>query len=186
MSEFDVSEPALPDLHQPEGSTPPPPSGGLDPELTDPYTAKELALLQQIARGVAADPLNIAATNIGQHPKTYADFPFPGYTRIVIPREPVGGIFKPTVPVELLPANPNRLGGRISVTGESAFLVLAPVQRVQEGEAGIPPGVGVITVPKDGSWDLRLGNALWCGSISCWVFGGGEEEETPTIAVAEI
>lgn len=107
------------------------------------------------------------------------DFPVPGAERWLLPRLATGGTLAvPESLVLLLPANNRRVAGTLTNAGErNARLFLATAET-----AGSQGGLGTIFLGKNGgSWDFRLGSALWCGSI-CAI---GLEGET-TIDVVEV
>jgi hypothetical protein len=146
----------------------------------------ELGLLREIRDGVAQPSL--ALTDVGVPPSSHNNFPAPGSSRIVVPRQPTGGRVPVTsllAPKLVLAANSMRLAGTITNMGKAdALLILAPAEEAS-GQ-----GISLIyLIARGGSWDLRLGPPLWCGSVSALAlktsFNAEVFEETE-LAVAEV
>jgi hypothetical protein len=142
----------------PEGHTPLPGAVDLDAET-------EIRLLEEIRDGVRSEGPSMALTDDAVPPVLNSDFPVQGSSRWVVPRKAVGGrIVVPSivVPNVVMVANSNRAAGTIVNMGNADCLLI--LARVEE-KAG--PGLGMIFLSaKGGSWDMRLGPPLWCGSVS--------------------
>lgn len=148
------------------------------PTLTDVLirgnqTTREL--LEAIERILRSQPESVAVSEKAPLPHLQPDFPFEGSSRWLLPRVASGGSFElSAAPATVLADNANRLGGTIVNAGEEpATLYLCDAEA-----AARPAGVGRIVLIAGGSWDLRLGNLLWCGSVS----GVGEGQ----LAVVEV
>lgn len=120
----------------------------------------------------------ICVTDDSSQPGLQKDFPVKGAQRWIIDRTPDGrnlplenGVITP-----VLPANVNRLGGTLVNNGEKAItLYLAKPSQINAGTATI------ILSANGGSWDFRLGNLFWCGSVTAKAVGGASE-----VSIAEV
>lgn len=132
----------------------------------------ELALLEEIRDALQASVINLGVSNHVQQPITVADFPVQGAQRWVLPRIATGGRFEAPEGVGkaivLLRHNAARLGGTIVNVGEKEATIILSGEKEAGGAALAQIGL----VPGGGSWDLRLGNLPWCGSISAFGVGG--------------
>lgn len=157
-------------------------------QVPDPLELREVELLEQIRDGVAVSPPSLALTDESVPPVVNANFPVPGQTRQVVPRKATGGLVSVpslTVPTLVLAANSERSAGSIVNCGSAdVFLILAPA------EAASGPAIGLLyLVAKGGSWDMRLGPPLWCGSVSALARETSAGEETfsaSQLAVTEV
>lgn len=116
-------------------------------------------LLDALRHEMASDP-GLLAPSDGAVPAQAIskDFPFPGATRVIVKRTPIG----PNPPAAgtglLWEDNVNRLGGTV-VNKATAGLTLYLSDQVR-------PGTGTIWLaPNGGSWDFRLSNVVWCGNV---------------------
>jgi hypothetical protein len=114
----------------------------------------------------------IAVTDVSTDPGLQKDFPTPGSQRWILHRTPDGRTLAlPTELTDVLPANVNRLGGTIVNSGaKPARLYLATVSTKNAGSAPVWLGA------EGGSWDFRLGNLLWSGSVCAIALGGAETQ----------
>lgn len=121
--------------------------------------------------------LELVATDHGLGAPTEIDSPAPGYVRLVVERKCVGGTQALTTAREQVRrASKNRLGGNIVNSGEKAVRLWLCGMNDQIA------GVGTILLSAGGgSWDYRLGNILWDGSIT-----GAAIEGTSTLEVTEV
>lgn len=122
----------------------------------------------------------LCVTDISTDPGLQKDFPVKGAQRWVVHRLAVGGLRElvAATPTDILPANVNRLGGTIVNQGATTViltLATAATDAAQEGLAEI------VLEPAGGSWDFRLGNLLWCGSVSAEALAGAGK-----VTVAEV
>lgn len=133
---------------------------------------EEIALLRAIRDALRGSAVNVAISNSVVQPVTMADFPFAGATRWLLPRIATGGTM--ALPSEewtqVLFHNPNRIGGSIVNMGaHNVSLLLSGEKQARSNPAGIAR-VGLIAA--GGSWDLRLANLLWGGSVSAFSVNG--------------
>lgn len=166
------------------GQLPPDPTPG----AVDLDAETEIRLLEEIRDGVRSEGPSMALTDDAVPPVLNADFPVQGSSRWVVPRKAVGGrIAVPSlsVPNVILAANSNRAAGTIVNMGKAdVLLILARVEEL------VGPGLGMLFLTAHGgSWDMRLGPPLWCGSVSAIALKtiAGEVEFTSTeLAVVEV
>lgn len=121
----------------------------------------------------------LCVTDVSSDPGLQKDFPVRGAQRWVIHRLAVGGVRElvAATPTDVVAPNVNRLGGTIVNQGATTVvltLASAAADVAQEGLAEI-----VLT--PNGSWDFRLGNILWCGTISAESLAGAGK-----ITIAEV
>jgi hypothetical protein len=141
--------------------------------------AAELKVLEAIRDALRGSAVNMAISNHVTEPVTLTDFPFAGAIRWLIPRQATGGrlAVEEAVQVRALEHNPSRIGGTIVNVGEKE-VTLTLTDRL----GAALPGQGQIgLVAGGGSWDLRLGNMLWCGSVAAAGVGGNS-----TLTVVEV
>lgn len=110
----------------------------------------------------------IAVTDNSSDPALQKDFPVKGAQRWILHRTPDGRTLKvPEALTEVLPSNVNRLGGTLVNSGTKPVrLYLATVPTKNAGSAPI------WLAGEGGSWDFRVGNLLWSGSICGECIGG--------------
>jgi hypothetical protein len=112
----------------------------------------------------------LCITDQANEPGLQKDFPTPGSQRWIINRLATGGNFAiGEADSDVLQANSNRIGGTIVNKGSKpVLLTLAPAAAAKSQD-----GLAEIWLAQEGgSWDFRLGNMLWCGSISAKAEGG--------------
>ena len=105
---------------------------------------------------------------------TLDNWPIAGARRLVA-RDRSHGNASLAVPAQtapmtpIVPAEPYRAGGEIVNSGANpCTLVLVDAQ----GSSGpAPSGVAAIWLTAGGSWDFRLGAALWCGPVAAFAAG---------------
>jgi len=124
---------------------------------------KQTELLQALLGKERTDVLEVAVADSLHREMVLERFPVAGAKRVIANRTTTGNdnLLVPTTGVEVVGANSARLGGSIVNSGaNNVILYLA-----RGGLAA--PGAGAIwLVANGGSWDFRLGNLLWCGSVS--------------------
>lgn len=110
----------------------------------------------------------IAVTDISSDPALQKDFPVQGAQRWILHRTPDGQSKAMKEALEdVLPGNVNRLGGTLVNSGAKPIrLYLATVATQNKGSAPI------WLAAEGGSWDFRVGNLLWSGSICGQAIGG--------------
>lgn len=144
--------------------------------------AMELGAQTQLLHALLAesrsDLLEIAVADVQQRELVLDQFPVPGSKRAIVFRTGNGtdNLAVPTTGVLVLPDNASRLGGTIvnSATNPVILYLCAT------GKA--TPGVPAIWLAANGgSWDFRLGNVIWGGSVSAVAQIGAS-----TITVAEV
>lgn len=144
-----------------------------------------LELLRKISEGLRGSAAQLAVSNHVAQPVTMADWPVAGSTRLLLPRQAVGGQgggimhIPSTSYTAILAHNPNRIGATIVCYGKGgAYLLLQD----RPATTVIPQTMGVIGLNGEGgSWDGRLSNLTWCGSVTAIAV----EEET-TLTVVEV
>ncbi|HEX6461110.1 MAG TPA: hypothetical protein VF032_19495 [Thermoleophilaceae bacterium] len=112
------------------------------------------------------------------------NFPLRGAKRYIVRRTGNGEsvALVANTPTLLVPPNENRLGGIIVVSGAGA-VTLALTRDVLEPGGGTPLTVGVpqlFLAANGGSWDFKLSDLLWCGSITAIAAAN------TTVTVAEV
>ena len=146
----------------------------------------EQTLLTEIRDALRGSAINVAISNHVTDPETIANFPVPGMQRLVLPKIATGGklVVSSNAVASVLPHNPSRYGGTIVNVGEfEVTLILAGTDTAGAQNAGLGQ-IGLVA--GGGSWDLRLGNLLWCGSISAQVAPGEAKANETTLTVVEV
>ena len=138
------------------------------------------AILTELRSGV----LEMSVSDARGREMILSKFPVTGAKRALVYRTGNGNdaitvnaaTYATAVPALVLPANEARLGGRIVNTGTNAvtlYLTERPVPVI-----GVP---AVWLAGSGGTWDLRLGNIVWCGNVSAVAATG-----TSTLSIAEL
>jgi hypothetical protein len=138
------------------------------------------AILTELRSGV----LEMSVSDAHRREMILSKFPITGAKRALVYRTGGGNdaVTVPTAtyatPVQsvVMLSNQARLGGRIVNTGSVAVTLYLTERAV--------PVVGVPAVwlaPSGGTWDMRLGNVLWCGNVSAIAASA-----TSTLTVAEV
>lgn len=127
--------------------------------------ANNLALLVE-----AADTRidQIAVTDVSAEPGLQKDFPTLGSQRWILNRTPDGRELECPAgeKIEAIPANVNRLGGRIVNHSEKPLRIyLARLGNINAGTA-------TITLEPKENWNFMLGNLLWSGTVTVEAIGG--------------
>jgi hypothetical protein len=140
-------------------------------------------LLSSLLAEARSDTLNLAVGDFNGQEITLEKFPVSGIKRLCIRRTGFGFPSFPvtTTPVVAVPVNEGRLGGTIVNTGANAVFLYLGAQitdAVPQPEAGIPV---IWLVANGGSWDFRLGNVLWAGSVTVVAAAA-----TSTLTIAEV
>lgn len=140
--------------------------------------------LERMLREFNAQSLELCITDREPAQFLMRNFPVPGAQRLIVRRQGTGGQFTLTAgtPLEILQANENRLGGSIVVSGTGNVTLFLTQDLLTPG-GGTPLTQGspqIFLAASGGAWDLRLGNALWCGSVTALSTAGS------TIVVAEV
>jgi hypothetical protein len=130
-----------------------------------------LEQLQLLVEGQDTNVLQLAITDINADPGLQKDFPTPGSQRWLIHRIATGGNveLKSEAIEDVADFNPNRLGGTIVNWGETVVVLFLALASTAKSQGGIAQ---VVLEPKGGSWDFRLGNLFWCGSVSAKSLAG--------------
>lgn len=140
--------------------------------------SRQVELLDLILEALDTGASQLCISDVAPQPGLQKDFPVMGAQRWILERTPDGRDL-PLVAgedTEILPANVNRLGGSIVNRGEKPVLLyLAKASQKGAGTATI------YLAANGGSWDFRLGNLLWCGSITANAQGG-----VTTLSIAEV
>lgn len=149
------------------------------PAIADPDVAAELQLLRQIRDTGRAGASQLVVSEQAPPSITEVDYPVPGVKRWLIPREVGGGVFnlESEVWTSVIPGNRSRLGGSVVNKGATGLLIkLTSLGRATQ------PAHGVLWLAaKGGSWDFRLSDVVWAGSVVVFSEGGIGE-----VAVAEV
>lgn len=139
----------------------------------DPDVAAELRLLRQIRDVGMGTAANLAVTENAPPNVTEIPHPVPGVHRWLLPRVPVGGQFAVTEALaDVLVAEPARLGGRIVNSGAKPIVLALSLTRNLT-----PVTARIFLAAEGGSWDLRLSEVVWIGSVSAESRGGAGQLE---------
>lgn len=175
--------PAIPEASGEAPAPDVPPRAGEPPSMLEQltrYQLETLEVLRRMASTESASPVEIAVTDEASQPQLLQDFPVPGAKRWLIPRTATGGdlVLPEGLFTDVLPPSRSRIGGTIVNGGaKDVRLYLAPAQLAQVTNA-----VASVDLSKNGgSWDFRLGNLLWGGSISAKPKEGESE-----LSIAEV
>jgi hypothetical protein len=145
---------------------------------------EQTPLLAAILAELRSGALETSVSDARGREMILSKFPITGAKRALVYRTGAGNdaiavnaaTYATAVPALVMTANEARLGGRIVNTGAAAvtlYLTERPVPVV-----GVP---AVWLAGSGGSWDLRLGNVVWCGNVSAVAATG-----TSTLTIAEI
>lgn len=130
-----------------------------------------LASLHRLEDSMGTSTMQLAVAEIGVEPGLQKDFPVAGSQRQIINRLATGGLFTfaAATPTDILKANVNRLGGSIVNWGETTVIITLATAATDVAQEGLAE---IVLSPKGGSWDFRLGNLMWAGSVSAESIGG--------------
>lgn len=104
------------------------------------------------------------------------NFPVPGAQRLIVRRPGAGGSYTlvANTPTLLCAANENRLGLTVVNTSTHAISVYGSTDLLEPGSsAPLAAGAGQLVLGAGMSWDGRLGNLFWCGSVLALDTTGG-------------
>jgi hypothetical protein len=141
-------------------------------------TSRHVALLGAILAAVRSEVLEIAVADAQYRDMVLDQFPVAGSKRVIAYRTGSGfdSLPVPTSGTTVVGANAARLGGTIVNSGANAvILYLCPTGRAT---AGAP---AIWLAGNGGSWDFRLGNLTWCGSVTAVAQTGAS-----SLTVAEV
>lgn len=139
---------------------------------------KHSQFLQAILAQLRTQVLQVAVGDTQQQELSLNNFPVAGAKRVIAQRNGAGYDFfsVPTTGALVLSVNEGRLGGQIVNSGANAVVLYLWAN----GAAGAgKPAIWL--APNGGSWDFRLGNLTWCGSVSAVAQTGAS-----TLSVAEV
>ncbi len=139
---------------------------------------QQTELLRAILAKERTDIIEVAVGDTSHQEMVLDNFPVAGAKRVLAQRTSTGAdaIAVPTTGILVLEANSARLGGQIVNSGTNAVILYL----ARTGLA--TPGAGAIWLAAGGgAWDFRLGNLLWCGSVSAVAQTGAS-----TLTVAEV
>jgi hypothetical protein len=147
------------------------------------HTAQHSKLLAALLAEARADTLDLAVGDFNMQETMLEHFPVAGIKRLCVRRTGFGFPSYPvtTTPTLAVPYNEGRLGGSIVNTGTNPVLLYLTAQELDvtvQPEAGIPC---IWLAGSGGSWDFRLGNVLWAGSVTV-----AATTATSTLAIAEV
>lgn len=150
--------------------------------------AQDIARIRQVAEvGIIAERAKILQIVVGDFDRQESvlqESPAPGSKRLLIPRfgngtDQATGAAITTTPVEILEKNEGRVGGTIVNYGaNAAFLFLCNLGNLTGGQVHQRPTVWLGA--GGGSWDFRLGNVLYGGTVCA-----ASTTLTTTLTVAE-
>jgi hypothetical protein len=142
------------------------------------------ALLREYTQEFNAQILELCVTDREPAQLLMRNFPVPCANRLIVRRQGQGGATTLSAGVQtpVLLANENRLGGVISNSGAASAIIFL-TQDLLNATTGTPLTVGtpqIFLAAAGGTWDFRLGNLLWCGTITALSATG------TTLLVAEV
>lgn len=130
--------------------------GQIDQHLSSLAEIERVLLL--ILNEGRSDPALLAIGDVSMDLTVTKEFPYPGATRVIVPRTGEGA----NVPLAgsglIFTSNPNRLGGSI-VNKAAAGVTLILSDQARTGAPSVWVG------PNGGSWDFRLSGFVWCGNV---------------------
>lgn len=142
-------------------------------------------LLQRLLTNERADVVHLCVTDHEPAQLLMDNFPVPGARRLIVRRSGAGGTIALTAatPTVILTPNDNRLGGQIVNMGAAVVtLFLSGDLLTPGGGVPLPSGAAQIGLNAGGgSWDLRLSNLGWAGTVIAVAGGGGS-----SVTVAEV
>jgi hypothetical protein len=134
------------------------------------HSANHSRALAAILAELRADVMDIAVGDFTGQQLQLSNFPVSGSKRVVVMRTGNGNpsFAVPVTPVLVLPFNEGRLGGVIVNTGATAVTLFLTQNSVDadnplQALAGVP---AIWLAASGGSWDFRLGNVMWAGSVT--------------------
>lgn len=145
--------------------------------------AEELRLLRGLLRQEQSEIQELCVTDREPPEQRMENFPLPGSCRLIVRRPGAGGTYAlaANVPNQVLEANENRLGGRITGDPVNPITLYLSNDLLSPGTANpLTVAAAQIRLPAAGAWDLKLGDVLWCGHIIALATA------TSSICVAEV
>lgn len=143
------------------------------------------ALLRALLAQESADISELCVSDREPPEALMANFPTRGVQRMIVRRPGNGGTYPLAAgnPTPVLQANENRLGGSIINSGANAVTLYLAADLLQPGSnTPLPQGAPQLRLNGGGgSWDLKLSDVLWCGTVVAVADTGGS-----TLSVAEV
>lgn len=141
-------------------------------------------LLRELVREDRARIEQLCVTDREPAQAAMENFPTAGVRRLIVRRAGAGGLYNIAAgtPTPVLAPNEARLGGQVTVSGAGAVVLYLAGDLLTPGGAN-PLGAGAPQLwlaGNGGSWDLRLGGLLWCGSVIAVAAAGS------SVTVAEV
>lgn len=149
--------------------------------------AELLAVVQRLGEQLVAERSGIIQLCVtDREPAQFQmrNFPVPGAQRLIVRRPGSGGLFTLTqnIPTVLVAANENRLGLTLVNAGTHAITIFGATDLLEPGSsAPLAAGAPQAILAAGASWDGRLGNLQWCGSVIALDTTGGA-----TVSVWEV
>lgn len=139
---------------------------------------RQTQLLGELLRRATADIVEVAVGDIEHREMVLEQFPAAGSRRLVAYRSGTGNdsFPIPTTGAVVLNHNVGRLGGTIVNSGTNPVILY--LCQAGKAQAGAP---AIFLAASGGSWDFRLGNLLWCGSVSAVA-----QVAASTLTIAEV
>jgi len=120
---------------------------------------------EEIADAIRVGPVDVAVADLRRRYTRVPNFVLEGSERAVLGTPGFGGSYQlaANTPQQLLPRNTHRLGGTIVNSGSGAVTLY--LCELGDQAAANEPLPQIWLGAGGGAWDLRLGNALWCGTV---------------------
>ena len=133
--------------------------------------AELLAVVQRLGEQLIAERAGITQLCVTDREPAQLqmrNFPVPGAQRLIVRRPGAGGSYTLTAstPMLLVAANENRLGLTVVNSSAHAITLYGSTDLLEPGSsAPLAAGAPQAILPAGQSWDGRLGNLQWCGSV---------------------
>lgn len=141
-------------------------------------------LLRELLAQESADISELCVSDREPPEQLMANFPTRGVQRMIVRRPGSGGSYPCAAgtPVPVLQPNENRLGGNIVNSGANAVTLYLAADLLEPGTSTPIQGAPQLRLNGGGSsWNLKLSDVLWCGSVIAIADTGGS-----TLSVAEV
>lgn len=156
------------------------PNGHADPAqvAANVEAGRHSALLGAILTALRSESLETAVADFQHRQMVLEGFPVTGSKRVLVYRTGSGNdnLPVPTTGVLVVQSNSGRFGGTIVNSGASTVILY-----LCSAGVATPGAPAIYLAANGGSWDFRLGNMLWCGSVSAVAQGASS-----SLTVAEV
>jgi hypothetical protein len=154
-----------------------PPAAG--PSADGLIVAELLAVVRRLGEQLISDRSSVTQLCVtDREPAQFQmrNFPVPGAQRLIVRRPGQGGSYTlaANTPTLIAAANENRLGLTIVNGSAHAITLFGAADLLEPGSSSpLAGGAPQAILPAGATWDGRLGNLFWCGSVLAIDTAGG-------------